>query len=229
MPKSARMVRGTGHCLSFCLQVPVWCGPMSGCQQDHELFCTSWWCGSSHGVPLGIPSREFSGWQWRCWFDHSPGMCSGHTGVGPSLACWRLGLRGGPIPHRSIQGLGGWGIRMCASSLQLSPCVGCAGGRLEFHWPWHWRVGTRISVYGGIHQGISQCQFQQVCVHVSRRTPSLEIYFWWFVAVGISLDGNSSSTAVPILEGHQGPPGVRLHLPAIISLCRWDSHPRIVW
>ena len=39
-------------------------------------------------------------------------------------------------------------------------------------------TGTKMSVYGGIHQGISQCQFQQVCVHVSRRTPSLEIYFW---------------------------------------------------
>ena len=120
---------------------------------------------------------------------------------------------------------------MCASSLQLAPCLGCAGGRLEFHWPswlWHWRVGTKINIYRGIHQGISQCQFQQVCVHVSRRTPWLEISFWWFVAVGISVDGNSSSTAVPILEGHQGPPGVRLHLPASISLCRWDSHPRIV-
>ena len=79
------------------------------------------------------------------------------------------------------------------------------------------------SLWRDIHQGISQCQFQQVCVHVSRRTPSLEIYFWWFVAFGIYLDGNSSSTAVPILEGHQGPPGVRLHLPAIISLCRWTS------
>ena len=140
---------------------------------------------------------------------YSPGMCSGRTGVVPSLACLRLGRCGGPKPHRSIQGLGVWGIRMCASSLQLSPCVGCAGGRLEFHWPswlWHWRVGTKMSVFGGIHQGILQCQFQQVCVHVhvSRRTPSLEIYFWWFVAVGISVDGNSqSSTAVPILEGHQ--------------------------
>ena len=120
---------------------------------------------------------------------------------------------------------------MCASSLQLAPCLGCAGGRLEFHWPsWlrYWCVGTKINIYRGIHQGISQCQFQQVCVHVSCRTPWLEISFWWFVAVGISVDGNSSSTAVPILEGHQGPPGVRLHLPAIISLCRWDSHPRIV-
>ena len=66
-----------------------------------------------------------------------------------------------------------------------------------------------------------------VCFHVPRRTPSLDISFWWFVAVGISVDGNSSSTAVPILEGHQGPPGVRLHLPAIISLYRRDSHPRI--
>ena len=37
--------------------------------------------------------------------------------------------------------------------------------------------GTKMSVYGGIHQCISQCQFQQLCVHVSRRTPSLEIYF----------------------------------------------------
>ena len=191
---------------NWALQVPVWCGPMPGCQQDHELFCTSWWCGPSRGVPLGVPSREFSGWLRRCWFDHSPGMCSGRTGVVPSLACLRLGRCGGPKPHRSIQGLGVWGIRMCASSLQLSPCVGCAGGRLEFHWPswlWHWRVGTKMSVYGGIHQGILQCQFQQVCVHVSRRTPSLEIYFWWFVAVGISVDGKSSSTAVPILEGHQ--------------------------
>ena len=88
----------------------------------------------------------------------------------------------GPILHRSIQGLGGWGIRMCASSLQLAPCVGCAGGRLEFHWPswlWHWRVGTKMSVYGGIHQGILQCQFQQMCVHVSRRTPSLVIRSSW--------------------------------------------------
>ena len=207
MPKSARMVCGTGHCRSFCLQVPVWCGPMPGCQQDHELFCTSCWCGPSRGVPLGVPSREFSGWPWRCWFDHSPGMCSGRTGVVPSLACLRLRRCGGPKPHRSIQRLGGWGIHMCASSLQLVPCVGCAGGRLEFHWPswlWHWRVGTKMSVYGGIPQGISQCQFQQVCVHVSRRTPSLDISFWWFVAVGISVDGNSSSTAVPILEGHQG-------------------------
>ena len=40
--------------------------------------------------------------------------------------------------------------------------------------------GTKMSVFGRIHQGILQCQFQQVCVHVhvSRRTPSLEIYFW---------------------------------------------------
>ena len=167
-------------------------------------------------------------WQWHCWFDHSPGMCRGRTGVVPSLACLRLGRCGGPKPHRSIQGLGGWGIHICASSLQLAPCVGCAGGRLEFRWPsclWHWRVGTKMSVYGGIHQGISQCQFQQVCVHASRRTPSLEMSFWWFVAVGISVDGNSSSTAVPIIEG---PPGVCLHLPAVISLCRWDSHPWIV-
>ena len=89
-------------------------------------------------------------------------------------------------------------------------------------------VGTKMSVYGGIHQGISQCQFQQVCAHVSRRTPSLEISFWWFLAVGISADGNSSFTAVPILGGHQGPPGVRLHLPVILFLCRWGSHPRIV-
>ena len=131
MPKSACMVHGTGHCRSFCLQVLVWCGPMPGCQQDHELSCTSWWCG----------------------------MCSRRTGVGPSLACLRLGLCGGPIPHRSIQWLGGWGIRMCASSLQLAPCVGCAGGRLAFHWPywlWYWRVGTKMSVYGGIHQDILQ-------------------------------------------------------------------------
>ena len=115
---------------------------------------------------------------------------------------------------------------MWASSLQLAPCLGCAGGRLEFHWSswlWHWRVGTNINIYRGIHQGISQCQFQQVCVHVSRRTPWLEISFWWFVAVGIYVDGNSSSTAVPILEGYQCPPGVRLHLPAIISLYRWES------
>ena len=114
-------------------------GPIPGCQQDHELFCTSWWCGPSRGVPLGVPSRVFSGWQWRCWFDHNPGMCSGCTCVGPSLACLRLG------PHRSTQGLGGWGIHMWVSSLQLAPCVGCAGGRLKFHWPswlWHWRSLT---------------------------------------------------------------------------------------
>ena len=33
-------------------------------------------------------------------------MCSGHTGVVPSLACLRLGRCGGPKPHQSIQGLG---------------------------------------------------------------------------------------------------------------------------
>ena len=85
-----------------------------------------------------------------------------------------------------------------------------------------------MSVYGGIHQGISQCQFQQVCVHVSRRTPSLEISFRWIVAAGISADGNSSSTAVSHSWRASGPPGVPLHLPVILSLCRWDSHLRIV-
>ena len=143
---------------------------------------------------------------------YSPGMCSGRTGVVPSLACLRLGRCGGPKPHRSIQGLGVWGIRMCASSLQLSPCVGCAGGRLEFHWPsWpRWPRWVSLEGYTKVFCSVSFSKCVSMYMyHVGR--------LHWrfvavadsssssrFVAVGISVDGNSqSSTAVPILEGHQ--------------------------
>ena len=78
-------------------------------------------------------------------------------------------------------------------------------------------------VYGGIHQGISQCQFQQVCVHVSRRTPSLDILFWWFVAVAFLWMETHHPLLFPFLKGIK----VRLEF-VCIYLCRWDRHPRIV-